>query len=121
MRDDEMHNLNVGVFFQAPSWTDPDFYSMQFFQRILGEYQADKYTGQHLNTSDRQYSLMHKELGNLPDVTLHKCHYLPYSDTGLFGNYFYGNEVFGNQMLFLSQMIVSEYASTVTKLVFYKF
>jgi len=45
MRDDEMHNLNVGVFFQAPSWTDPDFYSMQFFSKILGEYQADKYTG----------------------------------------------------------------------------
>lgn len=37
---------------------------------------------------------MHTELGGMPDVTLHKCDYLPYSDCGLFGNYLYGNEVF---------------------------
>ncbi|EGR31604.1 mitochondrial processing peptidase beta, putative [Ichthyophthirius multifiliis] len=115
MRDDELHNVNIGVFFSAPSWTDPDFFAMHFFQRVLGEYQADKYTGQHLNTSDRQYNLLHKELGNLPDVTLHKCHYLPYSDTGLFGNYLFGNEVFANQMLFLSQMILTEYASYINQ------
>jgi len=45
---------------------------------------------------------MHTELGGMPDVTLHKCEYLPYRDTGLFGNYLYGNEVFANQMLYLS-------------------
>lgn len=54
---------------------------------------------------------MHTELGNLPDVTLHKCEYIPYSDCAIFGNYLYGNEVFGNQMYFLSQFILTEYAS----------
>lgn len=32
----------------------------------------------------------------MPDVTLHKCDYIPYSDCGLFGNYIFGNEVFSN-------------------------
>ena len=28
MRDDEMVNVNFGVFFNAPSWNDPEFFSM---------------------------------------------------------------------------------------------
>jgi len=28
MRDDELSNLNIGVFFEAPSWTDPDYFAM---------------------------------------------------------------------------------------------
>lgn len=79
----------------------------------MGEYRADKYTGAYLNSSDRQYNSIHAELGNMPDITLHKAEYLPYSDCGLFGNYLYGNEVFANQMLFMSQLILSEYASYI--------
>lgn len=102
IRDDEMANVNVGVFFEAPTWTDKDFFAMQVFKNIMGSYSSDKYTGHHLNTADRQYSLIHTELGNLPDVNIHKCEYFPYSDTALFGNYFFGNEVFANQMLYMS-------------------
>jgi len=29
MRDDEMTNVNVGVFFKAPSWNDPDYFAMK--------------------------------------------------------------------------------------------
>jgi len=39
---------------------------------------------------------MHSELGNYPDISLHKCDYIPYSDTGLFGSYLMGNEAFAN-------------------------
>jgi len=28
IRDDEMANINVGVFFNAPNWEDPDFFAM---------------------------------------------------------------------------------------------
>ena len=38
---------------------------------------------------------------------------MPYSDTGLMGNYFMGNEVYASQMAFGSQMVLSEYASYV--------
>jgi processing peptidase subunit beta len=111
IRDDEMSNVNIGSFFQAPSWTDPDYYAFLLYQRILGEYTADKYTGHHLNSSDRQYNLIHNHLGNLPDVTIHKAIYAPYSDTGIFGSYFHGNEIHVFQMLYLSQIILGEYAS----------
>jgi len=49
----------------------------------------------------------------MPDITLHKSEYYAYSDCGIFGNYLHGNEVFGTQMLFLSQFILTEYASYI--------
>jgi len=41
---------------------------------------------------------MHSLLGALPDVTMANSHYFAYTDCGLFGNYFYGNEIFCRQM-----------------------
>jgi len=29
MRDDEMTNINIGVFFEAPSWGDNDHFAMR--------------------------------------------------------------------------------------------
>jgi hypothetical protein len=31
IRDDEMVNSNVGVFYDAPSWKHPDFYAFLLF------------------------------------------------------------------------------------------
>lgn len=53
MRDDELTNLNVGVFFEVPKANHPDSIALHFFSRILGEYRADKYTGAHLNSADK--------------------------------------------------------------------
>ena len=44
---------------------------------------------------------MQAALGELVDVTKQECVYSPYSDTGIFGNYFFGNEVFTRQMAYL--------------------
>lgn len=63
MRDDEMANLNIGVFFDAPTVRDQDYFGMKVFEKVMGEYQADKYTGAHLNSAERQYNTMHTELG----------------------------------------------------------
>ena len=41
---------------------------------------------------------MHAMLGDLVDVTRHESIYSPYSDCGIFGHYFFGNEVFTRQM-----------------------
>lgn len=41
---------------------------------------------------------MHALLGDLVDVTRAESLYYAYSDTGIFGNYFFGNEVFTRQM-----------------------
>ena len=92
-----MVNSNVGVFYDAPSWKHEDFYSFLLMQRIFGSYSIDK-NAEHLNDVKKQYNSMHAMVGDLPDVTRHECIYSPYSDCGIFGHYFFGNEVFTRQM-----------------------
>lgn len=57
MRDDELVNINVGVFFEAPSWYDEDFFAFMLYQRVLGEYTQDKYTGAHLNSCNHHFNM----------------------------------------------------------------
>ena len=93
MRDDEMYNSNVGIFYDAPTYKHPDFYGFLLLQHMFGSYRLDK-NAEHLNDVRKQYNAMHMLLGELVDVTRADCSYLPYSDCGIFGNYFFGNEVF---------------------------
>lgn len=97
MRDDEMINSNVGIFYDAPSAKDEDFYAFKVLQHMFGSYRIDQ-NAEHLNDVHKQYNSMHALLGNLPDVTKADAHYKAYSDCGIFGNYFFGNEVFTRQM-----------------------
>jgi predicted Zn-dependent peptidase len=97
IRDDEMVNSNVGVFYDAPSVKDPDYYSFLLLQNMFGDYRIDKHAT-HLNDVKKQYNSMHAMLGDLPDVTIAESLYMAYSDCGIFGNYFFGNEVFTRQM-----------------------
>ena len=48
IRDDEMINSSVGVFYDAPSWKHKDFYSFLLLQRMFGNYSIDRNT-EHLN------------------------------------------------------------------------
>jgi predicted Zn-dependent peptidase len=97
IRDDEMYNSNVGVFYDAPSIKHPDYYAFLLLKHMFGEYRIDK-NAEHLNDVKKQYNSQHALLGDLPDVTLSDSMYFAYSDTGLWGNYFFGNEVFTRQM-----------------------
>ena len=38
MRDDEMYNANVGVFYDAPSVNHEDYYSFQLLRHMIGDY-----------------------------------------------------------------------------------
>ena len=84
IRDDEMINSNVGVFYDAPSWKDEDFYAFLLLQRVFGSYSIDR-NAEHLNDVKKQYNSLHAMIGDLPDVTRHECIYSPYSDCGIFG------------------------------------
>lgn len=97
IRDDEMVNSNVGVFYDAPSAKHEDYYSFLLLKHMFGSYRIDENSG-HLNDVAKQYNSMHSLLGNLVDVTRADCEYYAYSDTGIFGNYFFGNEIFTRQM-----------------------
>jgi len=41
IRDDEMYNSNVGVFYDAPSIKHPDYYSFLHLKHIFGSYRID--------------------------------------------------------------------------------
>jgi hypothetical protein len=97
IRDDEMYNSNVGIFYDAPSVKDEDFYAFKLLQNMFGSYNIQD-NAEHLNDVHKQYNSMHALLGNLPDVTKAESKYFAYSDCGIFGNYFFGNEVFTRQM-----------------------
>lgn len=114
-RDDEFLNTAFSVAFEAPSWQDPDFFAINFFKRIIGEWRCDKYTGEHLNSAHLQYNSFHTYLGNFPDLILHKPFYFAYSDTGLFGNFIYGNEIFTAEMSTITQNKMSTYAQYVNQ------
>jgi processing peptidase subunit beta len=97
VRDDEMVNSNVGIFYDAPSIKDPDYYSFLLLKNMFGSFNIEKHAT-HLNDVKKQYNSMHAMLGDLPDVTIAESLYYAYSDCGIFGNYFFGNEVFTRQM-----------------------
>jgi len=109
IRDDEMYNSNVGVFYDAPSAKDEDYYSFLLLKHMFGDYRIDL-NAEHLNDAHKQYNSMHSLLGMLPDVTRATCQYHAYSDCGMFGNYFYGNEIFTRQMNFCGVHMPTIYA-----------
>lgn len=108
MRDDEMINSNVSVFYDAPSINHPDYYGFQLLQRIFGTFNIEK-NAEHLNDVLKQYNSLHALLGDLPDVTRQQCFYYPYSDCGIFGNYFFGNEIFTRQMTYCGMVMNTIY------------
>ena len=108
MRDDEMVNSNVGVFYDAPSVSHPDFFAFQLLKRVFGNYSIEK-NAEHLNDVLKQYNSLHALLGDLVDVTKQNSYYFPYSDSGMFGNYFFGNEVFTRQMTYCGMVMNTIY------------
>lgn len=92
-----MYNSNVGVFYDAPSIKHQDYYAFLLMKHIFGSYRIDK-NAEHLNDVKKQYNSSHALLGDLVDVTRADSHYFAYSDSGIWGNTFYGNEVFTRQM-----------------------
>lgn len=109
VRDDEMYNSNVSVFYDAPNAKHEDFYAFLLFKHMFGSYRIDQHA-EHINDVKKQYNSMHALLGDLPDVTMAESHYFPYSDCGLFGNYFFGNEVFTRQMNYCGTCLPTTYA-----------
>jgi processing peptidase subunit beta len=101
MRDDELYNTGVGVFYDAPSWHHEDYYGFLLMERVIGQYQMDKNGQAHLNNCNKQYRAIEAVLGRLPDVTKLSSFYTPYGDCGLFGTYLYGNEVYSRWMTYL--------------------
>lgn len=48
IRDDEMINSNVGIFYDAPSVKDKDYYAFLLLKHLFGTFRIDENAG-HLN------------------------------------------------------------------------
>jgi processing peptidase subunit beta len=57
IRDDEMIQSSIGVFYEAPDWHHKDFYSFLLLQRVFGNFTIDK-NHDHLNDVKKQYNSM---------------------------------------------------------------
>lgn len=120
MRDDELYNASVGVFFDAPSWSHEDYYSFLLLERILGTYQMDRNGVAHLNSCNKQYSTFEAWLGGMPDIQKGLGIYSPYKDCGLFGTYIHGNEVFTRQMTYTGLAIPPSFGVFLNKVEVYR-
>ena len=114
MRDDEMYNANVGVFYDAPSVNHEDYYSFQLLKYMIGDYDIQK-NAEHLNDTAKQYNATHQLLGELVDVTRQRANYFAYSDCGLWGSYLFGNEIFVRQMNWVGLAAPTFYSDYVTE------
>lgn len=114
MRDDEMYNANVGVFYDAPGVKHEDYYSFLLLKHMIGNYDIS-YHAAHLNSMNKQYNATHNLLGDLVDVTKQNCHYFAYSDCGLWGSYLFGNEVFVRQMNWVGLAAPTFYSDFVSE------
>ena len=112
-RDDELPNTTTAAAFVVPGRNHPDFFALNYFKRIIGDYRVDKHTGTHLNSAKLQYNSFHTDLGDFSDIIVQKPFFFAYSDVGLFGNFLFGNEIWNRQLLLLSQNKLSEYAQYV--------
>ena len=114
MRDDEMYNANIGVFFDAPSVNHEDYYQFELLKHMIGDYEIGKHA-EHLNDVGKQYNATHSLLGDLPDVTKQSSHYFAYSDCGIWGSYLFGNEIFVRQMNWVGLAAPVHYGEYVTE------
>jgi processing peptidase subunit beta len=85
IRDDDVDLAHCGIFYQAPSWNNEDFYAFQVLQRIMGDYRPPR--DSIINHPHLQYNWLHTWFGELEDFGEHDSYFLPYSDVGLFGHY----------------------------------
>lgn len=120
MRDDELYNASVGVFYDAPSWSHEDYYTFMLLERMIGSYQMDRNGVAHLNDVAKQYSMFEGWCGQLPDVQKGLGIYSPYKDCGLFGTYLHGNEVFCRQMAYTGIFIPASYGKFVNQVEVYR-
>ena len=110
VRDDEMTNLNIGVCYLTAPYGSEHHFFYQFFQELVGQFNANEHGSAHVNAPNRQYSLAHTWLGEAPGMAIMQTKYHGYSDMGVFTNYLHGHELWGDNMIYMNQYFNCSYA-----------
>lgn len=120
MRDDNLYNASVGVFYDAPDWKHEDYYAFMILERILGQYQLDKNGSSHLNVYLKQYNTLETYCAQMVDVQRANGVYSPYRDCGLFGTFLHGNECWTKQMTYAGIFLPASYGHNLNTVEFYR-
>lgn len=120
MRDDELYNSSIGVFYDAPSWTHEDYYAFMLLERIIGQYQLDRNGVAHLNDYNKQYSAFEMYCASLVDVQKGCGIYSPYKDCGIFGTFLHGNECWTRQMTYTGIFLPASYGGYLNQVEVYR-
>ena len=80
-----MIDSNIGFFYSAPHWTDPDYFGFLLLQRVFGSFniETDRYI-EFMTKTSNEYTKM---LSDAKIVLKSECIYSPYVDCGIFGHY----------------------------------
>jgi processing peptidase subunit beta len=109
-RDDEMYNLNHASGFLAPAFGADNFFPLKFFEKILGDYNAETDGVAHLNAVRLVTNPLHAFWSATTGIHLGHTKYEAFSDVGLFSLYVHGNDYWGKEMFYGLNYIASRYS-----------
>lgn len=112
-RDDEMYNLNNASGWLAPAYGDDMYFPLKYFEKILGDYNAETDGTAHLNSFALVTNPNHSFYSQCPGVHLSHTKYEAFSDFGLFTMYVHGNDFYGKEIWFGMNHLASRYARDI--------
>lgn len=112
-RDDEMYNLNHATGFLAPAFGSENFFILKFFEKLIGDYNAEKDGVAHLNSYRLVTNGSHNFWAAMPGTHLAHTKYEAFSDVGLFTMYAHGNDFWGKEIFYGLNHIASRFSLLV--------
>ncbi|CAD8062848.1 unnamed protein product [Paramecium sonneborni] len=112
MQSELTEDINVGLFYKGPEWTDPHYYHFLILQRLLGDKPSNFLEAAIFEQST--LNSFQKLLLDYPEITTQKAVYTPYKDTALFGNYFVVNPNQLDSCIEVSKKIFEDYANQIS-------
>ena len=86
VQDEVLEKQNLGIFWEIPGWTHPDFFKFLLLQKIMGTFEKETFTEQAGDTFF-QNSLTNEIMRQIPELEKYDAQFCPFTDTGVFGHY----------------------------------
>ena len=115
VKDDDVIESSVGVFYNAADWKNKDYYSFLLLQRMFGPFHVEQNV-EHLGKIIQNYESVPELIGDFPQLSKHEWIYSPYSDAAIFGHYLCGNELQSREMNYFGMALSSLYNDHINEL-----
>lgn len=107
--ENQPDGINVGVFFEAANWKDQDYYAFLILQRLIGDKPQHELEAK-IFVQDASTNIFQNKLAGYQNILFQQSLFTPYLDSGLFGNFFYGDVGSFEDMMDLTKWIFEKYA-----------